>query len=192
MTTASSAQMPPQSARQRVLDVALALFTRHGYAGTSLQMIADEMGVTKGSLYYHFRAREDLLRALVGPLIEQLRAIVEHAEAQRSPSARAEHVLTGYARLAAANRALVAVTSGDPSVVEVIHADPDWADLISREIGLLAAVQPGLAGRVRATIVMAGIAATAAPGVVEADEAELCRQLIDAGRRALGLRAPRA
>ncbi|PQP54415.1 TetR family transcriptional regulator, partial [Mycolicibacterium austroafricanum] len=34
--------------------------------------------------------------------------------------------------------------------------------------------------------------ATAAPGVVEADEGELCRQLIDAGRRALGLRAPRA
>ncbi|WP_231750959.1 TetR/AcrR family transcriptional regulator, partial [Mycobacterium sp. NAZ190054] len=66
-----------QNARARVLDVALTLFTRHGYAGTSLQMIADEMGVTKGALYYHFRAREDLLRALVAPLVEQLRARID-------------------------------------------------------------------------------------------------------------------
>ncbi|WP_197420284.1 hypothetical protein [Mycobacterium sp. NAZ190054] len=127
-----------------------------------------------------------------GDLVEQLRAVVDDAETRRTAPARADRVLTGYAGLAAGNRALVAVTSGDPSVVEVIRAEPEWADLIERQIGLLAAVQPGLTGRLRASLVMSGIAATAAPGVVDADEDELRRQLIDAGRRTLGLRAPRA
>jgi AcrR family transcriptional regulator len=36
--------------RQRLIDVAVDLFTRHSFAGTSLQMIADEMGFTKAAI----------------------------------------------------------------------------------------------------------------------------------------------
>jgi AcrR family transcriptional regulator len=180
-----------QRARRRVLDVAMDLFTRHSYAGTSLQMIADELGVTKGALYHHFHTREELLRAVIDPLINQLRDAIEVAETRRGHAARAEEMLTGYAGLAAANRALVAVLHGDPGVWEVLQLNPEWRALIDRQITLLAGAQAGLGGRVKASIVMSGLAATAAPGVVDADEVHLRRELIEAGRRTLGLRKPR-
>ena len=60
-------------------------------------MIADELGFTKAAIYHHFRTREQLLDAVVEPILDQLRAIIAAAEAQRSPHARAEHMLSGYA-----------------------------------------------------------------------------------------------
>jgi AcrR family transcriptional regulator len=69
---------------QRVLDVALELFSEHGFAGTSLQDIADRLGVTKAAVYYHFRSKDDLLLALVEPVIDELVAMaVETDSVQR-------------------------------------------------------------------------------------------------------------
>jgi AcrR family transcriptional regulator len=50
--------------RQRILDVALTLFTEQGYDGTSLREIAQKLGVTKAALYYHFESKDDILLAL--------------------------------------------------------------------------------------------------------------------------------
>jgi len=44
-----------------------ALLTEVGYEATSLQMIADEMGLTKAAVYYHFRAKTDILHAIMLP-----------------------------------------------------------------------------------------------------------------------------
>ncbi len=52
------------STRERILDVALRLFTEQGFDATSLQQVADELGITKAALYYHFRSKEDILMAL--------------------------------------------------------------------------------------------------------------------------------
>jgi AcrR family transcriptional regulator len=50
--------------RERILEVALDLFTEQGYDGTSLREIAAKLGVTKAALYYHFESKEDILQAL--------------------------------------------------------------------------------------------------------------------------------
>jgi AcrR family transcriptional regulator len=52
------------STRDRILDVALDLFVEQGYDSTSLRQIAEQLGVTKAALYYHFEAKEDILMAL--------------------------------------------------------------------------------------------------------------------------------
>ena len=70
--------------RQRFIDAAISLFARHSFAGTSLQMIADEVGVTKSAVHHHFRTREELLTAVLEPLLGELRSAVEAAEAPRS------------------------------------------------------------------------------------------------------------
>lgn len=57
-------ETPPASTRDRILDVALRLFTEKGFDATSLQEIADHLGFTKAALYYHFRSKEDILMAL--------------------------------------------------------------------------------------------------------------------------------
>ncbi len=54
----------PVDTRQRILDVALDLFTEQGFDGTSLRQIAEKLGVTKAALYYHFESKDDILMAL--------------------------------------------------------------------------------------------------------------------------------
>ena len=50
--------------RERILEVALDLFVRKGYAGTSLREIAAELGFSKAALYYHYESKQDILLAL--------------------------------------------------------------------------------------------------------------------------------
>ena len=50
--------------RSKLLSAARDLFTDHGYAATSTTEIADQAGVTRGALYHHFAAKDDLFRAV--------------------------------------------------------------------------------------------------------------------------------
>jgi AcrR family transcriptional regulator len=174
--------------RQRLIDVAVDLFTRHSFAGTSLQMIADEMGFTKAAIYYHFRTREELLNAVVEPMREQLGAVVAAAEAHRSSAARAEHMLRGYVELAVANRALVSVLACDPSVTTLLRSQPRWADLINRQLKLLAGAEPDPGGVIMATVALAGISSAVGPAWLDVGDDDLFDHLMETGRRTLGLR----
>jgi AcrR family transcriptional regulator len=177
--------------RTRLLEVAVGLFTRHSFAGTSLQMIADDLGFTKAAIYHHFRTREQLLAAVLEPILEELRSIVESAETKRTAHSRAQHMLTGYAALAVRNRGLVAVLAADPSVASALVERAEWGDLVKRQLALLADVVPGPAGEVKAAMVFAGMAGAVGPMWGTFDDDALREHLVDAGRRTLGLRAPR-
>jgi len=52
------------STREKILDVALDLFTDQGFDGTSMREIAQRLSITKPSIYYHFASKEDILLAL--------------------------------------------------------------------------------------------------------------------------------
>jgi AcrR family transcriptional regulator len=52
------------STRERILNVALELFTEKGYDGASLREIAEGLGVTKAAIYYHFASKDEILMAL--------------------------------------------------------------------------------------------------------------------------------
>ncbi|HEV7853898.1 MAG TPA: TetR/AcrR family transcriptional regulator [Mycobacterium sp.] len=174
--------------RQRLIDVAVDLFTRHSFAGTSLQMIADEMGFTKAAIYYHFRTREELLAAVVEPIFQQLSGVITAAEAQRSATARADRMLRGYAELAVANRALVSVLACDPSVTTLLRRQPHWAEMINRQLALLAGDEDDPGGLVKATVVLAGISSAVGPAWIAVDDGDLLGHLVETGRRTLGLR----
>lgn len=53
-----------QKTRQHLLDAALEVFWRDGITRASLQAIAQEAGVTRGALYWHFKNKEDLFETL--------------------------------------------------------------------------------------------------------------------------------
>jgi AcrR family transcriptional regulator len=177
--------------RGRLIATAVDLFTRHSYAGTSLQMIADEMGLTKAAIYHHFRTREQLLNAVLEPVFAELRDIVDTAAARRTPAARAEAVLRGYVELAVRHRGLVAVLAGDPSVAEALSTHDDHRLLIERQLALLGGATPDPAGTVKASFVLAGISGACRPRFAAPDDDALRAELLDAARRALGLRSPR-
>ena len=52
------------STREKILDVALDLFTDQGFDGTSMREIAERLDITKPSIYYHFASKEEILMAL--------------------------------------------------------------------------------------------------------------------------------
>jgi AcrR family transcriptional regulator len=52
------------STRERILDVALDLFTVQGFDGTSMREIAERLHISKPAIYYHFASKEEILMAL--------------------------------------------------------------------------------------------------------------------------------
>jgi AcrR family transcriptional regulator len=67
--------------RATLLSVARELFTEHGYAATSTTEIADRAGVTRGALYHHFTAKDDLFRAVFEQLEQEVVDRVAHGAA---------------------------------------------------------------------------------------------------------------
>jgi AcrR family transcriptional regulator len=55
-----------------LVEVAARLFRDRGYDATSMQEIADEMGILKGSVYHYVKTKEDLLWMVVEPPLREL------------------------------------------------------------------------------------------------------------------------
>ena len=62
--------------RQRIQDVALDLFIERGYEATSLREIAEQLGVTKAALYYHFKTKEDIVASLMDDRVDALEELL--------------------------------------------------------------------------------------------------------------------
>lgn len=71
--------MPPESegntmtTREKILEIAYRSFAEKGYGRTSMGSIAEELGITRPALYYHFASKEDLLLAtykMIDPLVD--------------------------------------------------------------------------------------------------------------------------
>ncbi|WP_062203652.1 TetR/AcrR family transcriptional regulator [Demequina salsinemoris] len=72
--------------RARIQEVALERFTDNGYDQTSLREIAEELGVTKAALYYHFKTKEEILDSLLAQAATQIDELVSWMKA--GPSTR--------------------------------------------------------------------------------------------------------
>ena len=95
---------------------------------TSLQDIADRLGITKPALYYHFDSREDLVRSILQPLIDEGEDFVAAAERRRG-SARAtpRELLEGYFDFHYKHRAdLVLVVSELTTLADLGLIDTCW------------------------------------------------------------------
>jgi AcrR family transcriptional regulator len=62
---------------ERIVDVALELFARQGYGGTSLRHIAERLGVSKAAVYYHFRTKDEIARVLADRALDTLEAMTD-------------------------------------------------------------------------------------------------------------------
>jgi AcrR family transcriptional regulator len=68
--------------RRRLLDVGRRLFAEHGFTGTGTEEVVRQAGVTRGALYYHFRDKRDLFRAVVEDLQQETLARTQQAAAR--------------------------------------------------------------------------------------------------------------
>ena len=84
---------------QQIVEQALRLFSQMGYHGTSLQDLADELGITRPAFYYYFRSKDDLLWRLIGKLgdhlLEEARPLVDEP---LSPEEKLRRLIAAHAR----------------------------------------------------------------------------------------------
>ncbi|MEV0371465.1 TetR/AcrR family transcriptional regulator [Streptomyces sp. NPDC050636] len=78
----STSQARRGNTRQRIQDVALELFSEHGYDKTSLREIAEKLDVTKAALYYHFKTKEDIIISLFQDLARPIDELIAWAGTQ--------------------------------------------------------------------------------------------------------------
>lgn len=88
----------PRSTRARIQSVALELFAEQGYDKTSLRELSERLGMTKASLYYYFKSKDDIVQSLVDELLAAVDEVVDWARGQdRTPENRRE-LIARYAK----------------------------------------------------------------------------------------------
>lgn len=173
------------AAQTRVLDAALQLIGEHGVGGTSLQMIADVIGVTKAAVYHQFKTKEEIVIALTERELGGLEEALEAAEAEDHPPRARELLLDGVIDLAVKRRGAASTLQFDPVVVRLLAEHQPFQQFIQR----LYSVLVGGAGddaRVTAAMLSGAIAVGVMhPLVADVDDEALRSQLLKLTRRFL-------
>jgi AcrR family transcriptional regulator len=178
-TAPSRPEAPPQSApRTRIITTALSLFAQHGVSGTSLQMIADVIGVTKAAVYHQFKTKDEIVLAVAESELPTMEAALAAAEAAES-RAKAREVLLGYLiDLAVTHRSLVGLLQTDPVMARLLADHESFQKLIQRMYVLLIADDPDPDAWVQVAMLSAAIGgAVMHPLMTELDDDALRLQL---------------
>ncbi|MTE19952.1 TetR family transcriptional regulator [Streptomyces sp. TRM43335] len=79
---------------ESLLAVAVEVFNRRGYDGTSMEHLSKAAGISKSSIYHHVKGKEELLRRAISRALDGLFAILDEPEARRGRAIeRLEHVV---------------------------------------------------------------------------------------------------
>lgn len=166
-------------ARERVLEAALELFADHGVSGTSLQMIADRLGVTKAAVYYQFHSKDDITLAVVRPVYDDIEHLLRIAETLPAAATRRNVATAGMVELIIQHRRISSVFYGDPTVHRLLEDNAEFRGLGDRLAALLLGPDPDTATRVAISVLIAGIhGCVTDPTVADLDDAELQQVLL--------------
>jgi AcrR family transcriptional regulator len=132
-----------EKTRAAVLETARRLFHHHGYDATSLQQIADAMGVRKANVYYYFRTKAAILEALLEPMAAALRDLLDAAEGIEERDARLAFLVEGFvAQVVTAHRTVGPLNLGDPAMRREIAITRTLDELALRGLRLLFGEHP--------------------------------------------------
>lgn len=65
--------------RQALLDAALIVFSQKGYVAARLEDVAEQAGVSRGAIYWHFHSKAELYNTMVSEIWSRAGAVVERA-----------------------------------------------------------------------------------------------------------------
>ena len=170
---------------------AVDLFSSQGYDKTSLREIAEQVGITKASLYYHYSSKQELLRAIVGTFLDDVFAVLRKVEDLPWSPENERQLLAAYVDVVIAHRSTGPTLMRD--IAAVLAAFGDDLDILiaqSRRFQLwLAGPDPTPADRLRAAAAVETIgAAMSAELDLGVSDAEIRAILLDAASAILARR----
>jgi AcrR family transcriptional regulator len=175
------------AARSRVLDAALDLFAQHGVSGTSLQMIADAVGITKAAIYHQFRTKDNIVLAVTERELFRLAPALDAAEAHADELAARDELLVRMIEMAVRDRRLVRTLQFDPVVVRLLAEHEPFQRFMDRLYRVLLG-DSGDDRRIEGAMLSGAISsAVMHPLVGDIDDDTLRTKLTDMSRRLLGL-----
>lgn len=104
--------------RERMLDAARRLFCARGYERTPLRSVSESLGVTKAAVYYHFKSKDDLLAAIVTPVLDRIDQLLDPPVLRLARTAERRTFLERY----------IDELCGHPDVAALLLRDPAVAD----------------------------------------------------------------
>jgi AcrR family transcriptional regulator len=177
-----------RAAQTRIITATLPLFAEHGVSGTSLQMIADALGVTKAAVYHQFPSKDEIVLAVAEVELARLEVAIDAAEAETSSVRAREVLLTQVVDLAVARRRMASALQGDPVMIRLLGEHEPFRDLMTRLYTVLLGEEPGPASRVPAAMIAGAIGgAVANPLVDDIDDETLRTHLLRLARKLLDL-----
>jgi AcrR family transcriptional regulator len=178
----------PSAAQVRVMTAALELFARHGVGGTSLQMIADQIGVTKAAVYHQYQTKDEIVLAAAESELSRLEAVVDAAESESSPRRAREALITGIVDLAIDRGRSAGTILSDPVIVGFFADHDAFRDVMHRLRRILVGEDAAPQARVRTAMLIAAISgAVMHPFVADLDDDVVRAELLRLARRFLAL-----
>lgn len=133
----------PEARRQAILDAAVAVFASQGFAAAKLDDVAEQAGVAKGTIYLHFKDKQDLFEQMVrealSPVIARLEALAQMPDLPAETVLRTMFSLFRTEILGSSRKDLLrlVLTEGPrfPAIAEFYH----W-EVVSRGLKLMGAI----------------------------------------------------
>jgi AcrR family transcriptional regulator len=163
------------------------LIAERGVSGTSLQMIADAMGVTKAAVYRQFKTKEEIVIAITERELGRIEDAVEAAEAEGHGLAR-EVLLDRMIDQAIERRGVVSVLQFDPVIIRLQAEHEPFQRFIERLYAALLGTEAGVEARLHAAMLSSAISvAVMHPLLADVDGETLRMQLKKMTSRMLGI-----
>jgi AcrR family transcriptional regulator len=167
--------------RETIRAVALELFSTKGFEQTSLREIAERVGLTKASLYYHYSSKQSLLLAVVEPVITGWRATVDETATLEHTPETVRQVVDRCLEVFLRNRSVAGIFQRDAAGVAVVLGTL-WDDMIGlgkRLVAWLAGPSPTPEDRLRAVAAMEVLGAVLTSATYQ-DEGEFTEDVLRA------------
>jgi AcrR family transcriptional regulator len=165
-------------AQNRILHAALDLFADHGVSGTSLQMIADAVGVTKAAVYHKFKTKEEIVIAVAEMELATLEDALKAAEAQADSVGARKVLLTEVVGMAVERRRWVRTLQNDPVMVRLLGEHEPFRNLITRLYAILLNEADDTEARISAALFSGAIAGTVINPLVDDIDDDTLRSVL--------------
>jgi AcrR family transcriptional regulator len=174
------------AAQSRIIEAALGLFAEHGISGTSLQMIADALGVTKAAVYHQYNTKDEIVLAVAQVVLARLEAAVTAAEAERSRARARALLIAEMVDLAVEQRGMAGVLQRDPVMLRFLESHAPFRRVMVRVNRVLMGGASDTRARVQTATVAAAVAgAVIHPLVLDLDDESLRAELLKQVRKLL-------